>query len=242
MSAASAPIAERLAAVRAEIGAAAREAGRDPSAVELVVVTKTRTATEIAAAISAGAHLLGENYVQEARRKIPEVEALLPGHGARWHVIGPLQTNKAKYVPGTFAAVESVDRVELADALAKRAAAAGLVLPVLIQVNVGREPQKAGVLPEGLAALLESLAGMASLAIGGLMAIPPECDDPADARPYFRALAESARRLSGRGLLPPAPVLSMGMSHDFAAAIAEGATRVRVGTAIFGPRPTGAEE
>lgn len=230
-------IAARLAAVRAEIGAAARAAGRDPAPIELVVVTKTRSAAEIAEAVRAGARLLGENYVQEARRKIPDLAELLPGHDARWHLIGPLQTNKAKYVPGAFAAVESVDRFELADALAKRAAAASLVLPVLVQVNVGREPQKAGVLPEELAGLLEALAGMPALAVGGLMAIPPECDDPADARPYFRALAASARDLAGRGLLPPAPVLSMGMSHDFAAAIAEGATRVRVGTAIFGPRP-----
>lgn len=238
----SATIAERLAAVRGEIDAAARAAGRDPATIELVVVTKTRTTDEIAEAVRAGARLLGENYVQEARRKIPELEELAPGHGARWHLIGPLQTNKAKFVPGAFAAVESVDRVELADALARRAAAAGLVLPVLVQVNVGREPQKAGVAPERLAELLAAMAALPALAVGGLMAIPPECDDPDDARPYFRALAASARELAGRGLLPPTPVLSMGMSHDFAAAIAEGATRVRVGTAIFGPRPPKAEE
>ncbi|MFN7951738.1 MAG: YggS family pyridoxal phosphate-dependent enzyme [bacterium] len=230
-------IATRLAEVRSRIDAAARGAARDPAGIELVVVTKTRTPDEIVAAIRAGARLLGENYVQEARRKIPEVTRALPDSGVRWHLIGPLQTNKAKYVPGSFDVVESVDREELATALAKRAESAGIVLPVLVQVNVGHEPQKAGVLPERLDELLRILAAHPALAVGGLMAIPPDCDDPTDARPHFRTLARAARAAAERGLLPAAPVLSMGMSHDFEVAIAEGATRVRVGTAIFGPRP-----
>lgn len=232
----SGSIADRLAAVEREIARAAEAADRDPQSIELVVVSKTRAPEEIAEAIRAGARLLGENYVQEARRKIPEVAALLPGHSARWHVIGPLQTNKAKYVPGAFHAVESVDRADLGDALAKRAEAAGIVLPVLVQVNVGREPQKSGCDPDSVAELLAHLRLHPSLAVGGLMAIPPESEDPEASRPWFRTMAAMARDLAGRGLLPAAPVLSMGMSHDFAAAIAEGATRVRVGTAIFGPR------
>ncbi len=230
-------IASRLAEVRARIDAAARAAGRDPASVELVVVTKTRNVAEIVEAITSGARLLGENYVQEARRKIPEVAAALPGAAVRWHLIGPLQTNKAKLVPGTFDVVESVDRAELAAALAKRATAAGLTLPVLVQVNVGREPQKSGVLPEDVDELLRFVASQPALAVGGLMAIPPDAEDAEDARPCFQALARAARDASARGLLPAAPVLSMGMSHDYQVAIAEGATRVRVGTAIFGPRP-----
>ena len=230
-------IASRLAEVRARIDAAARTAGRDPASVELVVVTKTRSVAEIVEAITAGALLLGENYVQEARRKIPEVAAALSGSQPRWHLIGPLQTNKAKLVPGSFDVVESVDRAELAAALAKRATAAGRTLPVLVQVNIGREPQKAGVLPEHLDELLRFVAGQQALAVDGLMAIPPDADDAEDARPYFQALAGAARDASARGLLPAAPVLSMGMSHDYEVAISEGATRVRVGTAIFGPRP-----
>ncbi len=232
----SGSIADRLAAVTDEIARAALAVGRDPESIELVVVSKTRSPEEIALAIRGGARLLGENYVQEARRKIPEVAALLPDHRARWHVIGPLQTNKAKYVPGTFDEVESVDRADLGDALAKRAEAAGIVLPVLVQVNVGREPQKSGCDPDSVHELLARLSQQRSLAVGGLMAIPPEAEDPEASRPWFRALATLARDLAGRGLLPAAPVLSMGMSHDFTVAIAEGATRVRVGTAIFGPR------
>jgi pyridoxal phosphate enzyme (YggS family) len=230
-------IADRVARVRERIEDAARRAGRDPARIELLAVTKTRTAEEMAAVVRAGVTRLGENYVQEARRKAAELRRLAADLVPHWHLIGALQTNKAKLVPGFFDVVESVDRAELAQALARRAAAAAATrLAVLVQVNVGREPQKAGCDPERVEALLEQIARLPSLEPRGLMAIPPDADDPEDARPFFRRLAREGSRLTACRLLPDPPVLSMGMSHDFTVAIEEGATRVRIGTALFGPR------
>lgn len=229
-------IAARLARVRARIEVAARAAARDPAEVELVVVTKKRTADEVREAVAAGAERLGENYVQEALAK----RAGLADVGATWHMIGPLQKNKAKYLPGHIDVVETIDGAPLAEVLSRRAAAAGATLEVLVQVNVGRESQKAGCAPEELEALLRSVGALEGLELRGLMAIPPVVDDPDEARPYFRELSRLARDAAARGLLPERPVLSMGMSDDFEVAIAEGATRVRVGTAIFGPRPASA--
>jgi PLP dependent protein len=213
-------IADAIESVRARIGVAARMAGRDPASVKLVAVSKTVPAERVREALAAGQLDLGENYAQELRDKAP----LLPG--ARWHYIGPLQRNKVKYVVGTAELVQSIDSAALGAEVAGRAAKLGLVQACLVQVNVGDESQKSGCAIAELPALLDQLATHASLRVEGLMCIPPAADD---ARPYFarlRGLAE-AHRL---------PTLSMGMSADYEQAISEGATLVRVGSAIFGAR------
>ena len=216
-------IAANLAAVRARIAAAARAAGRDPAAVALVAVSKTQPPAAIAEAIAAGQMLFGENRVQEAAAKFPPLRAAHPG--LRLHLIGPLQTNKARDAVRLFDRIESLDRPRLADALAAAIAKEGRAPDCLIQVNTGREPQKAGCAPEEAEALLAHARGL-GLVVSGLMCIPPVAEDPA---PHFALLADLARRF---GL----SVLSMGMSGDFPAAIAAGATHVRIGSAIFGPR------
>lgn len=227
-------IAANLATIRERIAAALRRSGRDPAAVTLVAASKGMPAAVIRAAIAAGQRLFGENYLQEAEAKMDE----LAGDEATWHFIGRLQSNKARPAAERFAMVETVDRLKLARALARHAAEVGRVLPVLVQVNIGREPQKAGVLPEEAAELLAAINVLPALRVMGLMAMPPFFDDPEGARPYFRATRQLATELSGRGLLGQhGPlVLSMGMSGDFEAAVEEGATLVRVGAALFGPR------
>jgi pyridoxal phosphate enzyme (YggS family) len=214
-------IARRIAEVQARIAAACRTAGRDPASVQLVAVSKLRSAAECLAAVEAGQAVLGENYAQELRDKAPEVP------GAWWHYIGPLQRNKVKYVVGVAQLIHSVDSLPLLDEIATRAEKAGITQHCLVQVNVGDEPQKSGCTPEELPPLLARCAEAQSLACDGLMCIPPVDADPI---PHFRKLRALAAE---HGLLQ----LSMGMSHDFEAAIAEGATLVRVGTAIFGERP-----
>lgn len=216
-------IAANLAAVRARIASAARAAGRDPAAVALVAVSKTQPPAAIAEAIAAGQLLFGENRVQEAAAKFPPLRAAHPG--LRLHLIGPLQTNKARDAVRLFDRIESLDRPRLADALAAAIAKEGRAPDCLIQVNTGREPQKAGCAPEEAEALLAYARGL-GLVVSGLMCIPPVAEDPA---PHFALLADLAGRF---GL----SVLSMGMSGDFPAAIAAGATHVRIGSAIFGPR------
>lgn len=216
-------IAANLAAVRARIASAARAAGRDPAAVALVAVSKTQPPAAIAEAIAAGQLLFGENRVQEAAAKFPPLRAAHPG--LRLHLIGPLQTNKARDAVRLFDRIESLDRPRLADALADAIAKEGRAPDCLIQVNTGREPQKAGCAPEEAEALLAYARGL-GLVVSGLMCIPPVAEDPA---PHFALLADLAGRF---GL----SVLSMGMSGDFPAAIAAGATHVRIGSAIFGPR------
>jgi PLP dependent protein len=214
-------VAAGLAAVKARIGRAAARGGRDPASVRLIAVSKTKPVALVREALAAGQTLFGENYAQELREKS---EAL--GPGVEWHFIGALQTNKARLVVGRAALVHTCDRLALARELSKRAQAAGLTQRVLLEVNVGREPQKAGALPEDAAALLEQVRALPALRCDGLMCIPPATGDP---RPHFRALRELGEKL---GLAE----LSMGMSADFEAAIEEGATLVRVGTAIFGER------
>jgi pyridoxal phosphate enzyme (YggS family) len=226
VSSAPEPVAGRLAAVRARIDAAARAAGRDPSSVTLVAVSKTQPAEAIRAAYAAGQRDFGENYAQEL---VAKHAALADLDGLRWHFIGALQRNKAKDVAPRAHVIEAVDRLELARELDKRAAAAGRTLEVLLEVNVGGEASKSGAAPADVPALVDAVRALPRLALRGLMTIPPEVDDPADARPYFAALRALAQE---HGLAE----LSMGMSHDFEAAIAEGATLVRVGTAIFGAR------
>jgi hypothetical protein len=230
--------AERLAALRERIARAAARAGRSPEAITLLGVAKGQPAEAVAAAVAAGLADVGENFVQEARTKIPRVAALLaPGHPQpRWHFVGRLQTNKAKLAAALFAAVESVDRPELALALERAASAAGRTLEVLAQVNVSGEPQKGGVAPAALGALLGAIEGCAHLRLRGLMTVPAPVARAEDARPAFaqlRALRDAlCREAPGRTL----PELSMGMSDDFEVAIEEGATIVRIGTALFGPR------
>ena len=216
-------VAERLAEVEARIAAACRAAGRERKSVTLVAVSKTVEAERCREAVAAGQKILGENYAQELRDKAP----LVPG--ARWHYIGPLQRNKVKYVVGTAELIHGVDSEPLLDEIAKRAASAGLVQRCLVQVNVGREQQKSGCEIEALPALVAAFAKRASVKLDGLMCIPPAEGDPV---PHFRALAALAAE---HGLAE----LSMGMSADYEQAIAAGATLVRVGTAIFGPRVVG---
>ncbi|MEZ4216667.1 MAG: YggS family pyridoxal phosphate-dependent enzyme [Myxococcota bacterium] len=228
---------ERLAAVRARIAAAARRAGRAPDEVRLVAVSKRQPLERIAAAVLAGARDLGENYVQEARDKRDAVLAAVAGDAPppRWHLIGPLQRNKAAAAVALFDTVETVDRAALADELARRAAAAGRVLPVLLQVNVDGDDRKSGVAPEGAEALLAACARHGALRIEGLMTIP-RAAGPDAARAAFarlRALRDRLRSAPGGAGLRE---LSMGMSGDFEIAVEEGATSVRVGTAIFGER------
>jgi pyridoxal phosphate enzyme (YggS family) len=218
-------IATRLAEIRARIRAAAESAGRPADAVTLVAVGKTHPAAAIEAALAAGQLHFGENRVQEAREKYPALRQRWPD--LRLHLIGPLQTNKVRDAVALCDVIETVDREKLARALAAEMARAGRRPDCLVQVNIGEEPQKAGVMPDGVDALLALCRGELGLPIVGLMAIPPVDEPPA---PYFALLAETARR---HGL----PVVSMGMSGDFEIAVRLGATHVRVGSAIFGARP-----
>jgi pyridoxal phosphate enzyme (YggS family) len=207
----------------ARIGQAEAAAGRAPGAVQLIAVSKVQPAERVLAVLGEGHRLFGENYVQEAAGKWPAWRAAYPE--VRVHMIGPLQTNKAKQAVELFDAIHSVDRPSLAEKLARLAQARGASPDLFVQVNTGREPQKAGVLPEDVDAFVATMRGM-DLPLAGLMCIPPEGADPA---PHFAALAQMAAQNGLTGL-------SMGMSSDFETAIAQGATHVRVGSAIFGAR------
>lgn len=222
---------ERLAEVRRRIAAAAERARRDPSDVTLIAVTKTIPAELVAQAVAAGATDIGENRVQEAVTKRPVVPPVI------WHLIGPLQRNKAAAALAAFDVIHTVDRDEIAERLQLLLERdwPGRRQRVLMEVNVGRERQKAGVLPEDAPALAATILALDRLELLGLMAIPPFGDDPEASRPHFRALRELRDRLADH-LGRPLPQLSMGMSLDFEVAVAEGATMVRVGTAIFGER------
>jgi len=234
-------IAERLKSVRDRMAVAAGRSGRNPDRITLVVVTKGVDPIRSRRAIEAGAAVLGENRVQEALEKIEvlssfgrRAEAGAGKGDVRWHLIGHLQRNKVKQAVGCFELIHSVDDSELAREINQRAEQAGIIQKVLIQVNVAREVTKHGVPPEGLEALVHEAAGLPHLSLEGLMTIPPLTDDPEGSRTYFRWLAEKAEGLRQAGL--PVRELSMGMSGDFEVAIEEGATLIRVGTAIFGPR------
>jgi PLP dependent protein len=222
-------IQERLAAVRRRIETAAARSGRPSSAVTLVAVSKTMPAAAIREAVSAGVKILGENRVQEAREKI---EAL-PG-AVEWHLIGHLQTNKAKLAVGLFDCIHSLDSVRLAQELGRHAEEAGRRLRCLVEVNVGEETQKSGAAAAEVRPLLEAARRLPQLSIQGLMTIPPFLPDSESVRPFFRRLRDLRDRLESEGWT--LPDLSMGMSHDFEVAIEEGATVVRIGTAIFGSR------
>jgi pyridoxal phosphate enzyme (YggS family) len=227
-------IRDNLLRVQERIDAAARKVGRRTDEITLIGVSKTHPAEAIRAAYEAGLRHFGENRVQEWEGKRVELGALQ----ADWHLVGHLQSNKAARAAGLFHSVDSVDDVALAQRLdrARDEQANRPKLRILIEARVEEEESKSGVKPEETAALAGKLAELAHLELAGLMCIPPFLEEPAKVRPYFRRLRElrdSLARQIGRDL----PVLSMGMSHDFEVAIEEGATEVRVGTAIFGSRP-----
>ncbi len=225
-------LADNLATLRRQVIEAARRAGRPPEEITLLAVSKHVPWERLRQAVDLGQTAFGENYVQEARGKI---EALPPE--LAWHFIGHLQTNKCRDAVRLFSCIETVDRPELARSLARHAAQADRILPVLVQVNIALEEQKSGVAPTDCAALLRLLAELPSLRLCGLMTMPPWHDDPEQNRPHFRALRLLAEDMRSQGLLPAQDMqLSMGMSADFPVAIEEGATIVRVGTALFGPR------
>ena len=216
--------------IRRRIETAAHQAGRDPADVTLVAVSKTHPADAIAAALAAGQTVFGENRVQEAQAKFPPLRAARVAEGAPGpllHLIGPLQTNKALEAVRLADVIETLDRPRLADAIEQASQKAGRLPQLLIQVNIGREPQKAGIGPDEADRFIETCRQRFGGALIGLMAIPPADLDP---QPFFRQLATLAE---AHGL----PLLSMGMSGDFELAIACGATSVRIGTAIFGGRP-----
>lgn len=227
-------VAGRLAAVRERIGAAAARAGRDPAEVRIVAASKTQPATAVAAAVAAGVDAVGENRVQEAVTKRPLVGGAIP-----WHLIGPLQRNKARHALDVFDVIETVDRLELADRLEVLLAGTPRVVPVFLEVNVGGEAQKSGIAPDAAAALADHLlARCPHLRLAGVMTVPPWDPDPERSRPHFAALRGLAERLARRHGLPPLE-LSMGMSEDFEVAVEERATLVRLGRVLFGERQPG---
>jgi pyridoxal phosphate enzyme (YggS family) len=223
-------IAARLADVRRRIDEETARAGRPPGSVRLLAVSKGKPPEAIRAAYAAGQRAFGENYAQELTEK---AAALADLEGIDWHFIGRLQRNKARQVVQAARTVHAVDRADLAAELGKRAAAAGVKLRALVEVNVSGEASKGGCPPEGLAEVLAAIRAAPALLAVGLMTIPPDTEDPAEARPFFAALRKLRDDHGGAAALPE---LSMGMTHDFPFAIDEGATLVRVGTAIFGAR------
>ena len=231
-------IAARLAALRARAAAAAARAGRSAGEVTLIGVAKLQPAELVIAAAAAGLADVAENYVQEARDKIPAVKDALAARGVappRFHLVGRLQSNKARVAAPLFDCVQSVDRADLARELARRAEGAGRIVLALVQVNLSGEPQKGGVEPAALPALLDACAALPGLALRGLMTVPEEdADEPLLRRRFaaLRALRDTAVRAGHEGVRE----LSMGMSGDFEIAIEEGATWVRIGTALFGAR------
>ncbi len=226
-------IGERLAQVQGCIAAAARRAGRDPATITLVAVSKTVSPDRIKEGVAAGITVLGENRVQEAREKI---EAL--GRLAQWHLVGHLQSNKAKLAVQLFDAIQSLDSIRLAKDLDRHALALGKRMRCLVEVNQGGELTKSGLGEGDVLPFLREAAALANIEVLGLMSVPPLQENPEDVRPYFRRLRELREAAAAAGI-PGLRMdhLSMGMSHDFEVAIEEGATMVRIGTAIFGPRP-----
>ena len=219
------PVATNLGDVRARIVVAAAAVGRDPAGITLVAVSKAQLEARVKAALAAGQRVFGENYMQEAKARWPALRAHYPD--VRLHMIGPIQTNKARDVVALFDVIETVDRPKLARALAKEMDRLGRRPACFIEVNTGEEPQKAGVWPADADALIKECRDDLGLPVAGLMVIPPEDEEPSL---HFALLAEIARR---NGL----EQLSMGMSADYEIAVQFGATHVRVGSAIFGARP-----
>jgi pyridoxal phosphate enzyme (YggS family) len=232
-------IAGRLEAVRQRIAQAAARAGRDADEIRLVGVTKGKPASLVAAGVRAGIRSIGENYVQECVPKLSKILEILRSENVpvpRWHFIGRLQRNKARQVAPLFDVVETLDRPALGAALDRRAEQAGRKLEVLLQTNVSGEPQKGGVEPGLLPDLLAASRAWRHLRVVGLMAVPAAADDPEASRGEFARLRSLRDEMIGTSGGEPLRELSMGMSQDFEVAIEEGATIIRVGTALFGPR------
>ena len=226
---------DRLAAVERRIRVAAEQAGRDPETITLVAVSKTFAAEQVAELLRAGQVVFGENRVQEARDKIPAVAALWDGPPPFWRLIGHLQRNKVRQALALFGAVDSVDSIRLLDEIARETAGDGIALPVLLEFNCSGEASKEGFDPAAVADVAARLKSIEGVDPQGLMTVGPLADDPEAARPAFRRLRELREELADR-LGRALPVLSMGMSGDLEIGIQEGATMVRVGTALFGSR------
>lgn len=225
-------IRERLEEIKRRINSAATRAGRDPSDILLLGVTKGIDTGRIREGIEAGIKTLGESRVQEA---LPKIKAL--GRDVTWHFIGPLQRNKVKYIIGLFELIHSLDNMGLAEEIDKRYSQTNLVQKILVEVNVGGEESKHGVAPEDTVQFIKEIKGLRHLEICGLMTIPPFSEDPEDSRPYFRMLYELYKEVHRTFPdLRSFHDISMGMSNDFEIAIEEGATIVRIGTALFGGR------
>jgi hypothetical protein len=224
-------IRENVLRVKEAIARAAERVARDPEGIRLVGACKTVDVPRIRSAIQAGIAILGENYVQEAMRKSQEIE-----EPVAWHFIGHLQKNKAKYAVHLFEMIHSVDSVALAEELDRRAGQANRKLDVLVEINLSGETTKWGVSEGDALPLAERIRGLAHLTLRGLMTMPPYFDDPEESRPYFVRLRRLGEKITREGLHVGPVDLSMGMSNDFPVAIEEGATLVRVGTAIFGAR------
>ncbi len=225
-------IRENLSRVKERMAGAARRAGRNPEDVVLIAASKGIEVERLNEGLSAGIRVLGESKVQEA---MPKLQAL--GNKAEWHFIGHLQSNKVKYVVGAFTLIHSVDSIELSEEINSRAEKMGMIQNVLLEVNVSGEKGKFGVMPDKVNALTKAFPGLKHISLRGFMTVPPYSDDPEDARPYFRMLRELRDNAMHTGICTDdCRELSMGMSGDFEVAIEEGATMVRVGTAIFGVR------
>ncbi len=225
-------ISSNISLIRQRIEAACARCERDPQSVRLMAVSKTVALERIREALEAGITLLGENYVQEAREKIPVI-----GRAAEWHMIGHLQTNKVKYVVNLFDWIHSVDRLELARELDKRAGQNNRRLNILIEVNVSGEESKNGMEPDAALELVRQISLLPNIRVRGLMTMPPYSDNPENSRPYFQALRKLRDKI-GAAAIPSIRMdeLSMGMTDDFEVAIEEGTTIIRVGRAIFGER------
>jgi len=227
-------LSENLARVRERVRRAAERAGRDPAEITIVAVTKGVDAATVQAALELGITDIGENRVQEARDKFARLQM---GPGVRRHMIGHLQTNKVRQALALFDVIHSLDRPELAAELSRRATALGRVVPVLVQVNVAREPTKHGLEPEKVLDFIREAAKLPGLRIEGLMTIAPLTNDPETVRPVFRRLRELSRQVEEAGIEGVRmQCLSMGMTNDFEVAVEEGSTCIRVGTALFGVR------
>ncbi len=225
-------ISNNLKLVKERIAKAASGVGRNPRDIQLVAVSKTVDIKRIKQAIEAGATILGENYVQEARKKIEEL-----GQGVRWDFIGHLQSNKVKYAVDLFEMIHSVDHLSLAQEINKVAEKNKKKIRILVQVNISGEEAKSGIDPEGVSSLVRGIASLPNLSLEGLMTMPPYFDDPEGTRPYFISLRKLRDKILMKNIEGVTlKELSMGMSGDFEVAIEEGSTLVRVGTAIFGER------
>ncbi len=227
-------IIQKLSEVYKRVSHAAMRAGRDPQEVKVMAVTKTVPPEYVLEAVEAGIRIIGENYVQEAEKKAKALRGRMP-ETVSWHLIGHLQKKKEKKAVRLFDVIESLDSVALAERLNKLASEAGRFQRVLVQVKLSDEPTKAGIAPEKVEELLEAVSGMEHLRVEGLMLLPPYHEDPEQSRPYFRKLRQLRDELHQKGYTF-LKELSMGMSHDYEVAVEEGATIVRIGTAIFGPR------